>query len=46
MDRRVGVMLPLPFDGPLDYLVPDDMALAVGDFVSVPLGSRKVNGVG
>ncbi len=38
-------MLPLPFDGPLDYLVPDGISLAVGDFVSVPLGSRKVNGV-
>nr|WP_325166471.1 primosomal protein N' [Thermohalobaculum xanthum] len=42
---RVGVALPMPFPGPLDYLVPEGMALACGDFVSVELGRRQVVGV-
>jgi len=42
---RVGVVLPMPFDGPLDYLVPEGMALAAGDFVAVELGTRQVVGV-
>ena len=43
--RRVAVLLPLPLAGPFDYAVPDEIDVAVGDVVSVPLGSRLVNGV-
>jgi len=43
--RRVGVLLPLPFPGPFDYLVPPDMDLGIGDYVDVPLGPRKVTGI-
>ncbi|MEM0988296.1 MAG: primosomal protein N' [Pseudomonadota bacterium] len=42
---RIGVMLPMPFVGPLDYRVPDGMALDPGDYVAVELGSRRVTGV-
>ncbi|MDH3665632.1 MAG: primosomal protein N' [Paracoccaceae bacterium] len=42
---RVGVALPMPFDEPLDYLVPDGMALGPGDFVEVELGTRRARGV-
>ncbi|MDT8344725.1 MAG: primosomal protein N' [Thermohalobaculum sp.] len=42
---RVGVVLPMPFAGPLDYLVAEGMALAPGDFVAVELGARRVVGV-
>ncbi|MEZ5833324.1 MAG: primosomal protein N', partial [Dongiaceae bacterium] len=44
-DRRIGVLLPLPLSGAYDYLVPDGMEIATGDFVEVPLGSRSVLGV-
>lgn len=44
-DRRAGVLLPLPLSGAYDYLVPDGMEIAAGDFVEVPLGSRSVLGV-
>jgi primosomal protein N' (replication factor Y) (superfamily II helicase) len=44
-DRRIGVLLPLPLSGAYDYLVPDGMDVAFGDFVEVPLGSRSVLGV-
>ncbi len=43
--RRVSVLLPLPLDAAYDYRVPDDMMLAPGDFVAVPLGTREVAGV-
>ena len=43
--RRVSVLLPLPLDGAYDYRVPAEMALAPGDFVAVPLGSRAAIGV-
>ena len=43
--QRVGVLLPLPLGGTYDYRVPDDTALADGDFVTVPLGARKATGV-
>lgn len=42
---RVGVLLPMPFEGPLDYAVPDGMHVAPGDFVKVELGARAVMGV-
>ncbi|MGH8735638.1 MAG: hypothetical protein ACREVB_18280, partial [Burkholderiales bacterium] len=44
-DRRMGVLLPLPLRGAYDYLVPEGMEVAAGDFVEVPLGSRSVLGV-
>jgi len=43
--RRVAILLPYPFAGPFDYAVPADMALADGDYVRVPLGTREVLGV-
>jgi primosomal protein N' (replication factor Y) len=43
--RRVAVLLPLPLAGAYDYAVPDDMEVAAGDFVVVPLGGREVLGV-
>lgn len=42
---RVSVLLPLPLAGAYDYRVPDEMAVAEGDFVSVPLGARQARGV-
>ena len=44
------VLLPLALPGPLSYqvpadLVPADLALAPGDYVEVPLGSRSMIGV-
>ncbi len=41
----VSVLLPLPLDRAYDYLVPRDLALAPGDLVRVPLGSRELLGV-
>ncbi len=43
--RVVPVLLPLPFPGPLDYLVPAGMAVAPGDVVLAPLNRREVVGV-
>jgi len=43
--RRVPVLLPLPLAGAYDYLVPDGLDLAPGDFVRVPLGARERTGV-
>src|SRR5690348_3470435 len=43
--RRVSVLLPLPLGGAYDYLLPEEVALAPGDFVTVPLGTREVIGV-
>ncbi len=42
---RVAVLLPLPLAGAYDYLVPEGLAVAPGDFVRVPLGSRSLAGV-
>ena len=42
---RVPVLLAQKLPGPLDYRVPDGLALAPGDLVSVPLGRRHVLGV-
>ena len=39
---RVSVLLPIPAERPYSYAVPQDMTLAPGDFVQVPLGPRKV----
>lgn len=43
--QLVAVLIPLGLPGPYDYAVPDNMVLARGDFVRVPLGPREVNGV-
>jgi primosomal protein N' (replication factor Y) (superfamily II helicase) len=42
---RVAVLLPLPLAAAYDYRVPDEMVLADGDFVNVPLGNRRADGV-
>ncbi|MBL8708096.1 MAG: primosomal protein N' [Rhodospirillaceae bacterium] len=42
---RVGVLLPLALFQPYDYLVPAEINLVRGDFVTVPLGRRHVTGV-
>jgi primosomal protein N' (replication factor Y) len=36
--ETVGVIVPRPLKGPLDYRVPEGMQLARGDIVEVPLG--------
>ncbi len=38
-------MLPLPLSGVLDYLAPEELQLQDGDFVTVPLPGREVQGV-
>ena len=43
--RRVSVLLPYPFPGPFDYMVPDGLAPQPGDVVVVPLNRREVVGV-
>ncbi|MFN3230215.1 MAG: primosomal protein N', partial [Asticcacaulis sp.] len=40
-----AVLLPLPLPEAFDYRVPDDLALAPGDHVRVPLGPRDMRGV-
>ena len=46
-DRReaVSVLLPLPLIAPYDYLVPPDVPVEPGSYVSVPLGGRQATGV-
>ncbi|MGE4219797.1 MAG: primosomal protein N' [Alphaproteobacteria bacterium] len=44
-DRRVKVLLPLPLAGSYDYRVPEGLELRDGDYVSVPLGQRRMIGV-
>ncbi|MGA7385964.1 MAG: primosomal protein N', partial [Methylocella sp.] len=39
------VLLPVAIDRPYSYLVPRGTAVAPGDFVEVPLGTRVSNGV-
>ena len=43
--ERRAVLLPLPLEGVYDYRVPDGMTVELGDFVTVPLGTRRVEGV-
>jgi len=43
--KVAAVLIPLPVDEPFDYVVPDDVALARGDLVTVPLGPRQMTGV-
>ncbi|HEY1503462.1 MAG TPA: primosomal protein N' [Stellaceae bacterium] len=44
-ERRVSVLLPLPLAGAYDYSVPQELNVAPGDFVAVPLGRRQLVGV-
>ncbi|MEC9368184.1 MAG: primosomal protein N' [Pseudomonadota bacterium] len=41
----VPVLLPYALEAPYDYLPGEEMSLAPGDFVAVPLGPREVVGV-
>lgn len=43
--QAIGVLVPLALFQPYDYLLPDGVTLARGDFVTVPLGRRSVTGV-
>ncbi len=43
--KTVPVLLPLALDAPYDYLVPDGVLVAPGDFVRVPLGNAERMGV-
>ncbi|MBS27873.1 MAG: primosomal protein N' [Alphaproteobacteria bacterium] len=43
--NALSVLLPLPVVGPYDYLAPEGMDPAPGDYVHVPLGSRELIGV-
>ena len=43
--KAMAVLVPYPVDKAYDYIVPDDIALQVGDYVRVPLGGREVIGV-
>src|SRR5262249_3998985 len=46
MTRRiVDVLVPVALDQTYSYRVPDDMALAPGDIVNVPLGARAATAV-
>jgi primosomal protein N' (replication factor Y) len=45
MSGRVSVLIPLALFTAYDYAVPDDLVVAPGAFVSVPLGRRSVMGV-
>jgi primosomal protein N' (replication factor Y) len=42
--RKASVLFPLPLPEPFDYRVPPEMALAPGDHVIAPIGSRMVRG--
>lgn len=43
--RQCTVLVPYPVDKAYSYLVPDDLSLSQGDYVTVPLGNREVTGV-
>jgi len=43
--RRVQVLVPLPLGRAYDYLLPQGMEAAAGDYVSVPFGKRDTAGV-
>src|SRR5260370_7728087 len=43
--RTVRVLLPLPLADAYDYSVPDELTVAAGHFVIVPLGKRETVGV-
>jgi primosomal protein N' (replication factor Y) len=41
----VDVLIPVALDKTYSYRVPETLALAAGDFVTVPLGARDVTGI-
>src|ERR1700730_1764607 len=41
----VEILLPVAIERPYSYLVPRGILVAPGDFVEVPLGRRRPNGV-
>ena len=43
-DRTVDVLVPVAVDSPYTYSIPDGVALAPGDIVAVPLGTRRAVG--
>src|SRR5262249_54782153 len=43
-ERTVDVLVPVAVDSPYSYRIPADLALAPGDLVAVPLGTRRVIG--
>lgn len=43
--RICSVLTTSPVDKAYSYLIPDDMELGKGDYVTVPLGARAVHGV-
>ncbi len=43
--ETVAVLIPLPLGSAYDYRVPPGLTVGIGDFVTVPLGPRQVNGV-
>ena len=45
LQDRVSVLLPLPLAGAYDYRIPTGIDIAIGDYVVVPLGGRRVKGV-
>jgi primosomal protein N' (replication factor Y) len=40
-----SILVTSPVEKAYDYLIPEGMELALGDYVSVPLGPRVVHGV-
>ena len=43
--KVASVLIPLPVPEAFDYAVPDDMVVARGDQVAVPLGPRLMRGI-
>ncbi len=43
--KQCSVLVPYPVDKAYSYLIPDNMLLSEGDFVTVPLGNREVTGL-
>ena len=41
----VSVLVPYPVDKAYDYIVPPDITVQAGDYVSVPLGNREIPAV-
>lgn len=42
--RRARILLPEPLPGPLDYRIPPELDIELGDLVEVPLGNRRLIG--
>ncbi|MDD2325705.1 MAG: primosomal protein N' [Alphaproteobacteria bacterium] len=43
--KTVRVLLPLPVGSGYDYIVPPDLSIKIGSFVSVPFGKKEVLGI-